>query len=175
MCMRTWSTAGIALLILAGAVVARPQDMPKPSPEHAYLKKIVGNWDCTMNMMGQKFKCTHKSEMLGDFWVVGKFSGDLGGMKFEGRDSCGWDPIQKKYVSNWIDNMSPHIMTLTGTFNPATKTMTCEGTGINMENKPTKYKEVTTWKNDDEFSFTMAEEKNGKFEEVFVIEYKRSK
>ena len=165
-----------ALLVSGlGLAQAQPPEMPKPSPEHAYLKKTAGNWDCVMKMMGMEMKCTHSSEMVGDFWVVGKFNGDFGGMKFEGRDACGWDPIKKKYKATWIDSMSPHSMTLYGTFDEASKTMTMEGTGINEQGKEAKFKEVIVWKNNDEFTFTMYEEKGGKFEVSFVIDYKRKK
>lgn len=167
----------LSLLVLGcyGLAQAQQPEMPKPSAEHAYLKKTAGDWDCTMKMMGMEFKCTHKVEMLGDFWTVGKFNGDMGGMKFEGRDSGGWDPRKKMYVGTWIDSMSPHSMTLYGKYDDATKTMTMEGTGVNGEGKDAKYKEVIVWKNDNEYNFTMSEETDGKFVEVFTMDYKRRK
>ncbi len=167
----------LSLLVVTcfGLTPAQSQELPKPSPEHAYLKKTAGEWDCVMKMLGQEFKCTHKVEMLGDFWTVGKFNGDLGGMKFEGRDAGGWDPRKKMYVGTWIDSMSPHSMTLYGKYDEATKTMTMEGIGVNGEGKDAKYKEVIVWKNDNEYTFTMNEEKDGKFVEVFVMDYKRRK
>ncbi len=175
--MHRLNLLALSLLCLCavGLAAAQPPEMPKPSPEHAYLKKSAGNWDCVMNMMGQKFNCTHTCEMLGEFWVVGKFSGDLGGMKFEGRDAFGWDPRKKVYVGTWMDNMSPHSMTISGTFDAASKTLTMEGIGVNEQGKDAKYKEVIVWKNDNEYSFTMHEEKNGKMEQIFTIDYKRKK
>jgi hypothetical protein len=163
------------LIVAAGVTMAQPPEMPKASPEHALLKKYVGTWDATFKMMGQESKCTHTFEMVGDFWVMGKFSGNLMGMKLEGRDTLGWDPIKKKYVSNWIDNMSPHYTVMTGTFDAASKTMTNEGGGYGPDGKPTKNKDTAVWKSDDEYTFTMFEEKGGKWEEMFVIEYKRKK
>lgn len=167
----------LSLLVLGcyGLAQAQPPEQPKPSAEHAYLKKTAGDWDCVMKMMGMEFKCTHKVEMLGEFWTVGKFNGDLGGMKFEGRDSGGWDPRKKMYVGTWIDSMSPHSMTMYGKYDDATKTMTMEGIGVNDQGKDTKFKEVIVWKNDNEYTFTMSEEKEGKFETVFVMDYKRRK
>lgn len=175
--MHRLNLLALSLLCLCavGLAAAQPPEMPKPGPEHAYLKKVAGDWDCVMKMMGMEMKCTHKCEMLGEFWVVGKFSGDFGGMKFEGRDSCGWDPLKKKYTATWIDSMSPHGMTMLGDYDAGSKTMTMEGMGVNEQNKPAKFKEVITWKSDDEYSFTMHEEKNGKMEQIFTIDYKRKK
>ncbi|HMO34931.1 MAG TPA: DUF1579 domain-containing protein [Gemmatales bacterium] len=162
-------------LFLVGTVAAQPPEMPKPSAEHAYLKKMVGEWDCKMKMMGMELACKHTYELVGDFWLTGKFKGDLGGMPLEGRDTLGYDPIKKKYVSSWIDNMSPHYTVMTGTWDEATKTMTSEGTGMGMDGKPTKMKDINKWKNDDEMTTTMHEEKDGKWVEMFTIEYKRVK
>ena len=66
-------------------------------------------------------------------------------------------------------------MTFYGKYDEATKTMTMEGMGVNGEGKDSKYKEVIVWKNDNEYTFTMNEEKDGKFVEVFAMDYKRKK
>ena len=165
----------LCLMFVIAAAPLTAQEMPKPSPEHAFLKKSAGNWDCTMKMMGQEMKCSHSSEMVGDFWVVGKFIGDFGGMKFEGRDTTGWDPVKKKYTATWVDSMSPYTMTLTGDYDAATKTMTLQGTGYHGDGKAAKFKEVIVYKSDDEYTMTMHEEKDGKFEVGFTIDYKRKK
>ncbi|MBL8824770.1 MAG: DUF1579 family protein [Planctomycetia bacterium] len=174
MCCRIVASC-LLVLAMAGVVAAQPPEMPKPSTEHAYLKKLVGNWDCTMKMMGMEMKCSHSYEMLGEFWVMGKFEGDFGGMKFYGRDTCGWDPNKKKYVMTWVDSMSPTLTMLEGTMDASGKTLTTEGMSTNMEGKPCKVKEIVTWKNDDEMAFTMYEEKAGKMEVNFEISYKRRK
>lgn len=175
MLSRRWFMLSLLLVASGGVMAVQPPEMPKPSPEHAYLKKTAGDWDCVMKMQGAEFKCSHKVEMLGDFWAVGRFSGDIAGMKFEGRDSGGWDPRKKMYVGTWVDSMSPHSMTLYGKYDDATKTMTMEGTGVNEQGKDAKYKEIIVWKNDNEYTFTMNEEKEGKFVEVFSMDYKRKK
>ena len=173
MCCRRALVACVVMLVGVAAVSA--QEMPKPSPEHALIKKSVGTWDCKMKMMGQEMKCTHTVDAVGEFWSTGKFNGEIGGMKFEGRDINGWDPIKKKYVGVWVDSMSPNPMFMEGTYDAATKTLTMEGSGVGMEGKPVKMKELIVYKSDDEYTMTMHEEKGGKFEEIFSIDYKRKK
>ena len=56
--------------------------------------------------------------MTGGLWVLSKFEGDFGGMKFEGRGQFGYDPIKKKYVGTWIDSMSPTLSVLEGNTTP---------------------------------------------------------
>jgi hypothetical protein len=71
--------------------------------------------------------------------------------------------------------MSPNPMMMEGTYDEAKKTLTMEGMGVNMEGKSVKHKEVIVFKSDDEYTMTMHEEKGGKFEESFTLDYKRKK
>lgn len=165
--------ACLAIVGLAGIIFAQQPGMPQPSPEHAYLKKMVGAWDCTMKMGPQENKATARYRMIGDFWLVGNFNGDIMGMKFEGHEMMGWDAKKKKYVGSWIDSMSPNSMTMESELDSSKKTMTAVGEGVNMEGKMAKFKTVSEWKSDDEMHFTMYEEKDGKMTESFTIDYKR--
>lgn len=173
MCSRRGLLA--CVVMLSSIVAVKAQELPKPSPEHAIIKKFVGTWDCKMKMMGQEMKCSHTVEALGEFWSTGKFNGSFGDMKFEGRDVNGWDPMKKKFVGVWVDSMSPNPMFMEGTYDAASKTLTMEGSGVSIEGKSVKMKEVIVFKNDDEYTMAMQEEKGGKFEESFSLDYKRKK
>jgi len=167
-----------ALLAFTAAAVAQGPEMPKPTPEHGYLKKMAGNWDATMRMKGmpEPAKCTAKYEMLGDFWLLGTFEGSIMGMKFTGKDYLGYDPVKKKYVGAWIDSMSPYRINMESTYNEGTKTMTATGDGIGMEGKPVKVKTTMTWKDDNTMNFTFMEGPDAEaLAEMFTIEYKRRK
>lgn len=166
---------GCLTVLLCCSTFLSAQEMPKPSPEHAVLKKYVGNWDVTMNFMGTSAKCVQTSKMVGDFWNHCVFEGELMGMKFTGHSMTGFDPSKKKYVSTWVDTMSPHPMAMEGTFDEKAKTMTQTGAGVGMDGKPTKNKTVDTWSSDDSYKMQMFEEKDGKWVEAFSCEYKRKK
>ena len=166
-------TTCLAMIGLAGMIFAQPPGMPQPSPEHGYFKKMVGTWDCTMKMGPQESKATARYRMIGGFWLVGNFNGDIQGMKFEGHETMGWDPKKKKYVGTWMDSMSPYGMNMESELDSSKKTMTATGDAMNMEGKMAKFKMVSEWKNDDEMTMTMYEEKGGKMEQQFSIDYKR--
>jgi Protein of unknown function (DUF1579) len=164
----------LALVIWALPLAA--QQPPKPGPEHEMLKKFEGTWDATMNFGGMESKGTAKYKMaLGGFWLLDEFTGEFGGGKFEGKGATGYDPIKKKYVTAWIDSMSPTLMVMEGNFDKEGKTYTETGEGPSPEGKLQKMKSVIEFKDDDNMVFTMYTVADGKDQEMFKITYKRKK
>jgi hypothetical protein len=53
-------------------------------------------------------------EKVGEFWTVSKYECDMMGMPFVGRATLGYEPHAKRYVSTWIDSMSPTLFVLIG-------------------------------------------------------------
>lgn len=173
--IRMLAVAALLAFVSAPAWAQEGMHMPKPGPQHEKLKAMEGEYDCTMDMMGQK--SAWKSAMklgLGGFWLFEKFEGDFGGMKFEGRGTMGYCPIRKKYTMTWIDSMSPSGMNMEGDFKDE-KTMVMVGDGPNHEGKMSKFKSVTEHKDADTALMTMYEVKDGKDEKMFSIVYKRKK
>ena len=55
------------------------------------------------------------------------FSGEFQGMPFRGVGVTGYDNVRKHYLSTWMDNFGTSIMTMTGSYDDATKTYTYTG------------------------------------------------
>jgi len=111
----------------APAAAQDPMAMIMPGEHHAHMKKLAGNWDYAMKMWtdpaGAPMETTGKrsAEMiLGDRYLVEKYTGQFMGMPFEGHGTMGYDNVQKQYLGTWIDNMGTGIMMSTGT---------CDGKG----------------------------------------------
>jgi hypothetical protein len=165
-----------AVILAAGAGLARAQETPKPGPEHEKLKDLVGEWDCTVKMGPMEVKATATYTLdFGGFFLIENFEGDFGGMKFKGRGQIGYCPIRKKYFTLWIDSMSPTPLVMQGNFDKEGKTLTEEGEGPNQEGKMAKFKNVSTMPDKDTMNFTMYEMKDGKDTEMMSIVYKRKK
>ena len=162
------------VVALASLTVARAQDFPKPGPEHEVLKKMEGNWDLTMKFGGMESKgsVVYKME-LGGLWLTSSLEGDIGGMKFSGKGLDTYDAASKKYVGVWIDSMSTRPMTMEGTYDKATKTLTMIGDGPGPDGKPVKHRAVSQMPDDDTINFSMYMG-DGK-EPMFTIVYKRKK
>jgi hypothetical protein len=88
-------------------------EMPKPAPEMSQLKTFEGSWTCqgTMNPSplgpGGKMTSSVRSHTdLGGFWQSGTVKGTTPGMPpFEGMFHMTYDPMAKRHVMLWVDNM----------------------------------------------------------------------
>ena len=164
----------VLTVLAVAAVPAVCQDMPKPGPEHEWLKKMEGTWDVTLKMGGadSKGSVTYKME-LGGLWLSSTLESEMFGAKFTGKGMDGYDPEKKKFVSLWADSMSAAPVISEGTYDKEKKTLTMDGHGPGMDRKTTKYKSVTVYKDDNSFTMTMYMG-DGK-EPAFSVEYKRKK
>lgn len=168
--MRTFFS--LVAVVLAGSVFA--QEMPKPGKEHEMLKKLEGNWDTTMTMMGKDEKGTTTFKMeLGGFWLASTMECKIEGFTFTGKGLDGYCPIKKKHVSIWTDSMGPSPVVMEGTYDADKKTLTMSGDGPSPEGKMTKYKSVTEYPDADTMKMSMYIG-DGK-DPMFTVSYKRKK
>lgn len=141
-----------------------PEGFPKPSPEHAILKKDVGTWDIeiSMSFQGQEMKSkgTETVKMLGPFWSLSQMQYDYMGMPMRGHAVMGYDPEKKKFIGSWHESSSPSLTTMEGTFDAKTGKMTTFMKGKDPAGKNTRFKSITTYKGKDSktFEFFMLKE-----------------
>ncbi len=152
--------------------------IPKPTKEHEWLKGRIGTWDCTVNcpLMGAPTKGTESTKAFGDFTILAEFQGEMMGKPFKGMSFMTYDPIRKKYVSTWCDNLMPAISIFEGTTDASGKKLTCTGKGANMEGVIVEQTSVLEIKGPDEAVFTMYETVKGASDpSAMRIDYKRRK
>jgi len=166
-----------AVIVLLAPTVSAQPPLAKPGPELQRLKKLEGTWEAMVKTGEGESKGTMTYKMeLGGLWLVSNFKGEFGGQTFQGKGLDGYDPIKKKYVSVWVDSMSPTLMVFEGNFDKERKVFTQIGEGPGMDGKMTKLKSVTEMKDDDTMVFTMSSpDKNGKDQTMLTITYKRKK
>lgn len=167
---------GVVAVLLSAPAMAQPGS--KPTDEHKILASEEGTWDATIkSYMGGPdaepavSKGTEVNKvMTGGLWVLSKFEGDFGGMKFEGHGQFGYDPLKKKYVGTWIDSLSPTLSVLEGEYDPKTKTMTYKGEGVAPEGIKFTQRMVTTTKDDGSRVFTLYMKLDGSKDEARFME-----
>jgi hypothetical protein len=140
------SCVALALIAAAGAGISQTkpsqQDQQKAmeavmqkamavTENHALLTHFVGKWTgvaTTWQMPGaQPMKSAATSEMtsiLGGRFIMERFMGSMMNMPFEGLRVAGYDNMQKKFVTFWIDNNSTAFFLFSGTYDAAKKTFT---------------------------------------------------
>jgi hypothetical protein len=117
--------------------------MAQPGENHKILEERAGNWTYKVKWwmspdappMESSGTTKTKSVMDGRYIIsehTGKMSmpgpdGKMMDSNFLGMGTEGYDNAKKKYVASWIDNMGTGIMSMEGTYDPATKTITYVG------------------------------------------------
>ncbi|MDX9912567.1 MAG: DUF1579 domain-containing protein, partial [Phycisphaerales bacterium] len=93
----------------------------EPSPEHAWLKQLVGEWTFeSESVMGPdqpptKFAGVEKAQMLGDLWLLCEGRCEMpGGGMMESRMTVGFDPRKKRFVGTWIGTPMAYMFVYEG-------------------------------------------------------------
>jgi len=151
-------------------------------PQHESLKKLVGEWNCSvkswMDPSGppQETKSTSVvTAMMDGRYVQENVTGEMMGMPFSGMSVTGYDNIQKKYVSTWIDNFGTGIMMSEGTPDASGNVVKWTGESSDpMTGKKTKYRMVSRTVSDNQRTYEMySTGPGGKEAKMMEITYDR--
>jgi hypothetical protein len=115
-----------------------------PGPMHQLMASWNGTWSGETTMWEYDGAAPQKSSgtavnsmILGGKYQLSKHSGNMMGMPFEGQALMAYDNATKQFSSVWADTWSTGIMTMTGTWDDASKTMTLTGSSPDI-NRPGK-------------------------------------
>jgi hypothetical protein len=105
-----------------------------PGDMHKMLSDADGEWNTDVKMWmapnGQpvtsKGTCTNKM-LLGGRYQESHFKGSFMDQPMEGIGHMAYDNAKKQFESTWMDNMGSGIMKSSGTYDPATKTLSMSG------------------------------------------------
>lgn len=110
-------------------------DYGTPGKMHALLASWNGTWEGETTLWDHEGAAPLKSTstavntmIMGGRYQSSKHTGNMMGMPFEGMSILAYDNATKQFTSTWIDNWGTGIMTMTGNWDEATKTMTLSGT-----------------------------------------------
>lgn len=170
MSLKTFLTGSVFLILLTSAPTQEP---PKPGKEHDHFKRLVGTWDAESDF--GKGTMTYKMDLEG-LWLIGKFEGEFGGMKFQGNSLDTYDSVTKKYQSVWVDNFSTMPRIMEGNLDKDSNVMTLTGEGRASGGMPVKYKSTTEIKDVDTVIFGLyMVNKDERDQQLVKITYKRKK
>lgn len=136
--MRKALFALLGMAALTCAAQAQDQkEYPKPGKEHSILKQqFEGAWDAVSRHEGKEGKAaeskgteTVKSD-FGGYWMMIDYKGEMDGKPFRGHGMMGFDPMKKKYLLSWIDNVTPFATWAEGEADANGKTYTFKHDGF---------------------------------------------
>ncbi len=152
-----------------------------PNENHKRLNGMIGHWKASCKIwengadepMMSSGKCEN-SWILQKHFVMTRYEGDFMGMTFEGVGIFGYDNINKRYFSSWIDSMSTGMMMEHGTFDEASNTFTYTGEFKSPTGKDMKSRSVTKIVNDDKHILAMYHGEDAKnLKKIMEIVYER--
>lgn len=168
------------LLLTTFAAPLTAQEPPQPGAEHKQLAAAAGTWTAAIEMMGPDGKpaaSTGKSVVKvgpGGLWVIDEFEGTMMGAPFTGHGVTGYDTVKRKYVGTWVDSWNTSVMSIEGSYDPATKALTMIGTSAGADGEPVVHKMVTTEKDANTRVFEMfMTGPDGKDMKAMTITYQR--
>jgi hypothetical protein len=162
------------------AMKAMMEQMLALAPEHAFLKQFVGTWttDVTWIENGQENKskgtATFTSTYGGRF-IHSDYRGEMMGMPFQGSMLMGYNKVQKKFESVWVDSWSTGLSISNGTADSTGKVFTMAGVMDDpMTNQKMHTKEVTTFDGANKMTFEMSKVDGDKVEKMMTIVYTKT-
>jgi len=161
-------------------LIGQETELPKPGPEFDVFKHDLGTWDVEITTWAGPGKPTvtkgkETNRMLGGFWLLADFQGNLMGLDFKGHGIYSYDSEKKQYTGTWIDSLSPTKMDMVGKYDKAKKTMTYEGMAPSPDGTPAKHVMTTTYGNDGTRVMTMHMQAADKMLKIFEMSYTKAK
>lgn len=161
-------------------------DMPgptKPVAEHAWLKKLIGEWTVESEMMMGPEGPTEKGtgrEVVSDFgglWVVTEGKGTMpGGDVMEYRMALGYDVSFKQYRGCWFATVSSHLWKYEGELSADARTLTLNCVGPNMfkDGETANYRDVIEFIDDDHRTLTSyGQDEKGEWQQFMKARFTR--
>lgn len=134
----------------------------EPGPNHKLLDCYVGKWNITcQHWMEPGAEVTESRGYCESNWVLGgryvetRYRGEFMEKPFKGIGFVGYDNIQKKFTSVWIDNLGTGIMVEEGTYDAAKKEFTYRGEFTCPEGQTIKSQTTIRIIDDDKHIMTM--------------------
>ncbi len=159
------------------------QEYATPGEGHKVLESMIGNWDYVVTWWetpdSEPQKSTGTSEVkwiMGGRFIEQSAKGMAMGQEFEGMGMMGYDNEAKEYTGVWIDNMGTGMMIGSGTYDPATKSLTEKGTFSCPGEGEKTFRGVTTMVSADKHVYEMyVTGKDGKETRMMEIVYTKKK
>lgn len=124
------SVAGFA----AGRTIPQDAPMTELGKEHQWLASHAGEYSAQVGgMFGEADGSSRIESALGGLWSIKHFESTMMGQPYQGIEILGFDPLREKFVSVWVDSMTPLLMTMEGTYDEGTKTLTMRGESTGMD------------------------------------------
>ena len=156
-------TTSVNTIAQSAEEMKKYQDYMTPSAMHQWMAKHAGTWEAEVSTWmdpsapPSKAKATDVVTMaMNGLFQVGNFSSSMMGMPMTGQSTLGYNNATKMFVLSWIDNFSSGIISMTGTYDEKTKTLSLKGKQTDpISGKDTDIRQENKFIDDDTYTMTM--------------------
>lgn len=157
--------------------------MPEPTLEHAWLLRLVGEWDfeseCFMGADQPPLKSTgtQSTKPLGGFWTLGEMvnpgpDGQLARSLF----TLGFDPAKQRFVGTFVTSCMSHLWPYVGQLDGAGNVLTLDSEGPSFAGDGTmaKYQDIFEILDKDHYLLTSRmQNADGSWTQFMTAKYNR--
>lgn len=156
----------------------------KPTPEHEWLRRMVGEWTYEMNHEEPgkppvTVRGTGVTRAIGELWTISEGEGEMapGDQSFM-VTTLGYDKQKGKFVGTWLGSMMSYLWIYEGFLDDDRRVLTLESVGPSMT-KPGEmgqYRDIITVIDEDYHTMTgnfLADD--GTWNEMMVMHFRRKK
>jgi len=129
-------------------VSGQDETLVTPQPAHKFLERLAGQWQFERQSVPDRGaepaslgSGTVSAEMVGDFFVVSRWSGKLYDMEYKAVQSLGFDVAKKEYSGTWIDSFMNYRWELSGTVDQDNGELTLATSGPGPTGGTMKFRE----------------------------------
>jgi len=173
----------VAIVFMAPSFCVGQEEAEAKSASLEMLKGTVGVWDAEIEVWPQgpdaesnNFKGVETNRASGDYWIVSEFDSEFMGQTMKVHSIVGYDLDKKKLFGMIVDH-GPYSATMTGEYDPDSKTTTWITKTKTPAGEPMIQKTMTTQKSDDlrELVLHVPTEKEDEFKTFMKIKFTKRK
>ena len=145
----------LLMFVIMGSSYAEESLLYTPQPEHKLLKRFAGDWQFIKKSVPEVGDPESigsgeiSAEMLGDFFVISKWRGEVYDAEFTAVQTLGFDAQKKKYTGAWTDSIMSHLWQIEGSAAVSGKKMTLLAKGPSPGGEITTFREIYEFKSQD--------------------------
>ncbi len=163
----------LSLLALIGwllPLASQAADLTQPQAEHALLERLAGQWTyerrapASDNGEAQLLGSGQvNADLIGAFFVVSRWQGDVMGFDFEAVQVLGYDIDQAQYTGSWVDSFMSYRWELGGTFDKDRDELILEASGPSPSGFEGRFRERYRFESADSIRIVGEVERDGEW------------